>query len=329
MTPILWGAAVLLVIIAGYEVWLKLQPTYDGEPVSDWVDAACGPESVLDYRDQIPKIGAPAVPYLIAKLKTKGSGFYGTYTNLLGHLPQAVGEHLPLLNDPAVTRQKAADCLAALGPISKPAIPQLTQDLRQAALIEQVDLAMAIWKINGDTNLVLQTCHAALTQSTNDIALFWGVFTLSDMGPAATPEVPALLPLLASPKLKPSRRYLVARALGRINCKSDAVIAALQEGMKNPSLTLCLPCAQSLWKLDHQYARAALTTIVTRAVEANRRHPKERVKLRQLLDSSDGDKFFITNSIPILKELQQGEDADIRQFVTEGLQEIVDKSKSP
>ena len=329
MTPILWGAAVFLVIIAGYEVWLKMQPTYDGETVSDWVNAACETQSTLNYTDQIPAIGAPAVPYLIAKLKTRDSGFYGTYTNLLEHTPEAVGKHLPQFDDPEAVRQRAAECLGELGPIAKPAIPQLTQSMRGAALIEQVDLATAIWKINGDTNLILQTCHAALTQSTNDTALFWGVFTLCDMGPAATPEVPALLPLLTNPKLKPNRRYLVARALGRINCKSDAVIAALQEGMKNPSLTLSLLCAQSLWKLDNQYARAALTTIVARAVEANRRDPKERVKMLTLLDSGDGDNFFITNSIPILKELQQSDDADVRQFVSEALQEIAVKSKTP
>jgi hypothetical protein len=222
----------LLIFIAAYERWLKMQPTYEGELVSYWVDGACRANPGNPDEDTITAIGPPAVPYLIAKLKTKDSGLRDLYTNLLAHLPANLSERLPQPDDPAVTHAHAANLLGEL-------------------------------------------------------------------------------------------------ALCRINSKDSSVISALQAGMKDTNMFVSDACALALWKFDGQYERPALTSIVARLADYSRRNAGDPLALMQIFNVADGAQFYITNSIPLLKELQQSDDSDVRQIATQALKDIADKSKTP
>jgi hypothetical protein len=116
-------------------------------------------------------------------------------------------------------RMAAIQCLGRMGPASADALPILNQLLVDSELHLRVNAAIAIWKIQQDTNTVLSALlkdlHYAKKQQ------MWEVFhTLGEIGPAATDALPRLKYELLQPEHNWLHQYITT-AINRIESPTN------------------------------------------------------------------------------------------------------------
>jgi len=88
-----------------------------------------------------------------------------------------------------------ADLLASIGPKAKPALPALLAQLPFHSYAYSNAVAGALWKIDRQTNFALSVLTNELRPLRN-LILEYTLHNLRDMGPAAKPAAPLLVPLL-------------------------------------------------------------------------------------------------------------------------------------
>jgi hypothetical protein len=118
------------------------------------------------------------------------------------------------LSDPNPSRQDAsARLLGSIGPGAKPAVPALQAAAQKGGWIGEA-VAMALLKIDGQTNLAVQVLTEALDH-TNSVLRQVALRDLRDLGPAALPAVPRIQQALRDPDGEV--REQAAKALSQIS----------------------------------------------------------------------------------------------------------------
>jgi HEAT repeat protein len=344
-----------LVALCAYLLWhSRHEPLHKGKPISFWVNGACNfqaaygePYSYGDCIQELRQIGPPVIPYLIAKLRIKDSWPRRKWAALLNELPPKFRRHFPPVPDVNMLHYEAAlrltefgpdakmavpdlvkslqetnlasivaaNTLGAIGPDATTAIPALKQALSRSDLLTQTIIASAIWRIDRETNFVIQIYEQAMKLHPEDGEAMNAELGLGDMGPAAAPAIPLLVRQLENDTLLTGIQRNAALALGQIGVKDQSVIAALAHGTNSPSYEVSGYSTIALWQLDsHQYAPIVAPIVTRLAVILNG---------RTLLDLVATNHLEIAPAIPALRELSKNDNSPVvRKFAADALEKI-------
>jgi HEAT repeat protein len=349
-------AWVLVALIALF--WPSREPLHKGKPVSYWIYRAFRAESSEDDFEEVQLIGAPAVPYLIAKLRVRDTlprsaaialwqslpkplwaRIHGNFpelrpdrlhfaaTCLLARIGKDARPAVPDLihsieNDSDAFQ--AIDALGAIGPDAKDALPALHSALTNGLLKTRPDIAFALWSVGRETNAALQICIAAI-QSTNTQAQCRGAILLGEMGLAARQTAPFLAQVLDDPTQPARLRACAATALGKLGLKTEPVLSALRAAMletnRNPNLAI--NSAIALWGLDNWQtdSRFVLTALKLRIHAFQSGIPGLVGKWDFISEARDCG-FDARAATPALTDLLNDPDHTVRARAAEALHQI-------
>lgn len=198
-----WPALLLAALIAALLVatWLvrPRQPVHDGRALLAWVADLESPRAEVRAAAEqaIRSVGAEGVPALVWALRRGDS--------LLGRVVVASEKSLPrrlwlaLLrtakpSDAPRQRAAAARALGLLGPAAEPALPVLSEALRDRELRVVSEAASAMAAIGPAAVPLLAAALAPASDSVRSYVLF----ALGRLGPAAAPAVPAIVHVLVT-----------------------------------------------------------------------------------------------------------------------------------
>src|SRR5438046_10466828 len=99
----------------GLAIWatgrFNSEAQHNGKPISDWVDQVCSRPNEFEAQQEVRKIGAPAIPYLIAKLKSGETWLDRMLFAIREKLPTPFGRLTPAPHKGPFDRSCAAQCL--------------------------------------------------------------------------------------------------------------------------------------------------------------------------------------------------------------------------
>ncbi len=204
--------AVLGILVLAMALWPSNEPLHKGKPISYWVNQACTGNSST-YEDEVEVIGIPAIPYMIAKLRTKDSAWRNAVASARKKSPRWLRRRLPGFYSAEELHFGAARTLVRLGPKAKAAVPDLIRCLSEGDYVVsrvtyalnsigpdakdalpalrltitnpddliKADAAEAIWHIGRETNIVLTVCSNVM-QGTNFMGINNAALLLQEMG---------------------------------------------------------------------------------------------------------------------------------------------------
>jgi hypothetical protein len=131
-------------------------------------------------------------------------------------------------------RAQAVRILGLLGPEAKAAVPVLIQIVGSSNATLRVQAAVALWRINRDTNMV-QVLTAELDRAPFLLYQSDVVSVLGEMGPAAKPAVPVIVRILENRPINPfgiADYGLELTALDRIDREAAQAVRRKQEAQR-------------------------------------------------------------------------------------------------
>lgn len=165
-------------------------PSYQGRPLTAWLDELCAPQSDNESSAQaeirlatltnvVRSVGSGALPFFVDCLDRKGSPEW--YCDLDSWLRYKTSQHvgLPLSQD---RRAAAVTCLRVLGPDAAPAVPRLTRLLN-----DEEDCLLGARALAAIGSQALPALSNAVATSSNDRIRWAAVEGIGDLGPAARP----------------------------------------------------------------------------------------------------------------------------------------------
>ncbi len=138
--PLIISLAAITVCLGAFLVLrVHREPTYDGRSLSQWLRDCDSVGSAKDRRarEAIRGLGTNAIPFLIRLLSAHDSEVTGLLRRFVAN-QSAARIWLP---EPQKRRNQALEGFAALGPLARPAIPEL---MRLVAELENQDARLAI-----------------------------------------------------------------------------------------------------------------------------------------------------------------------------------------
>jgi HEAT repeat protein len=174
-------------------------------------------------------------------------------------------------------------------------------------------MAWAIWKIDHETNFVIEVCRERINDYPKGDGLN-AVNLLGQMGSAAQSTVPLLATLLLDETRDSGMRINAAVALGQIGFKNDAVMAALVAGSKDLNENVRGCSSVALWQLDsRQYARVVAPIVVKVAADRHWDTFSHFAAVNHL---------DIEPALPALRELVKSDSSPVRKLAEDALKEI-------
>jgi HEAT repeat protein len=330
------------------------EPHHRSKPLSYWVDLACegyDSSSSWEFRNEVKKIGRPAVPQLVRRLRV-GDGWRDLYRSLRAYLPPRWQPCLPdVLSASAVEEQRygAARTLAMFGPDAKPAVTALvrllprTKNPVRGVIIQalaaigpdakeslpglhllltnqdvwlRVQVAEALWRIDWETNMVLEICTNAMVSGDSVNA----ALLLSQLRIAAAPAVSYALLVLQDTNHQVGTRANAATVLGAARVSTPEIRNALLQGTQlGEDANLRCNCAMALWRLDSQYARLATQLSLETLIALKQRFPGNEQDFVNWLKARDLD---CRESVPTLRQLLASESSQMQEEAARALQKI-------
>jgi hypothetical protein len=222
------------------------EPSYAKRPFTAWMDdlSPKNPEKTRQRaKEAIEKMGTDALPFLLKELRALDESSITNYysTGL------------------ETQRFKIFAAFEALGPIAKPAIPQLT-DMMRAGGNSSCSAAHALTTVGPEGALSLSS---ALTNGALPLRVCIAQI-VSDAGTNAWITIPALLDCLkyqsSQSNLSVELRGFAAASLGSIGNRPDIVVPALIEALKDDNRGVRFSAARALGRYgkDAQSAISAL-----------------------------------------------------------------------
>ncbi len=226
------------------------QPVYNGRPLREWCKDFYNyqpPKVRSNAKQAICQIGTNALPFLMNEMRTLGKLW-----RQKGAIKFNSSEEL---TDRVLDLRKAFE---ALGPIAKPAVPELVYLLNSATSGANGAAAYALTQIDPQVAVV------ALTQAlTNKYigARCSAAVELYEVRSNADIAVPNLIICLKDKTLEPSStmlRAISADTLGVIHAHPETAVPALIEALKDKELSVRIESARALG----QFGNAALSAVL-------------------------------------------------------------------
>lgn len=249
---------VVIAFVIVYKVQTR-EPVFEGKRLSEWLEDrdlnVLEPEPDQRAKEVIRQMGTNALPFLVRELHAKDSWLKSkmlklTPKPLLGRMPSSVFAH--------VRRQRAVAGFRALGPLARPALPELSDLLNDKELTSYA--ARAIVQLGRDAFpplIIALTNREPAVRNAAAEGLYW---LKSD----AAPAVPALMATLKDEK--ESVRRSAASALGNIGQRAEVVVPALLDALEDPSSSVR---DQAVWAIGkfRVEAKAAVPALLKVAKE--------------------------------------------------------------
>ncbi len=138
LEPIATVALLLLAMgLIGFSLVRPREPAYQGRPLSVWLDDLMKGHYGVEHdqaEEAIRQIGTNSIPALLNLIASEESEFDKNFRKLSAQIPFLRYQGKPV----AEHREKAKRAFAALGPLAKPAIPQLNILLNQESCSKDV-----------------------------------------------------------------------------------------------------------------------------------------------------------------------------------------------
>jgi len=167
---LLTGVGTILSLTARF----SSQPLHNGKPVSYWVDEACSRPNQFEAQKEVHRIGAAALPYLIAKLNSRETWVDRLLLAVREKLPTPVGRLIPAPHKGPFDRSCAAECLALFGREAKPAVNALAQLVgsKQTNGLDADRAIAALGAIGPEARQALPSLRRALKNQTPEVRRF-------------------------------------------------------------------------------------------------------------------------------------------------------------
>jgi HEAT repeat protein len=161
------------------------EPSYDGKPLSYWVNP---PPNATSRNSRRQKLDSRALPFLILTLQRRDGWIQESYIKVAPRLPHWIQSSLPTSTPAWWFRSNAAALLGEMGTNSRPAIPGLIHVLEkdEHAWVRTL-AAEALAKIDKSDERV----KAALIEAAGDKDLGVRAEAINAIRPAA-PDIPQL-----------------------------------------------------------------------------------------------------------------------------------------
>jgi HEAT repeat protein len=209
-------------IVALTRVLQEPSASYEGQPMSYWLERITSPEAAVSNR-AFAVLNSAIIPRLVDTMfhDTNDSQLKIALINQLNGLP-GVDIHFVAANR---RRAEAAQGLGTLGPPAKAAIPDLTKVIQGKDTVVRPAATVALGQIHSEPETVIPLLMRLLAdpQDGEPEAAMEG---LGYFGSLAKAAVPKLIPLLKSPEK--DTRHAAASALRQIDPEAAAKAAAAQ-----------------------------------------------------------------------------------------------------
>ncbi len=268
-------AVALLCVFAGL-FWWNGEPRDRNGTVGEHLDwmARTGSVETSDRQAQaVFMMGPDVIPYLRRALRRRNH--HSLLVFLHDSLPAKMGEHLPFQPDASSPKRlawAAAECLAAFGPLARPAEAELLDCLSDDDVGTVYEAFRAIWSIGpgpedlpllvsalkwrylgtreyaarliariGATNEPMLDCLTQLARDPAAGQVRWAAIRdLGDLGPRGSPALPDLIRNLDDPDA--CVRILSAEAVwrlrGRTNAPVEVLMKEIERELREESLLL-------------------------------------------------------------------------------------------
>jgi hypothetical protein len=176
--------------------------------------------------------GASAIPMLM-KIWNDPNDDWGVRYSILqamAEMDNRVSGYLPNFVDAAKStnsdlRDAGITLISHCGPKGRPAIPLLRDFIDHGGPTLAGEAAEALWNVDRQTNVACKVFSGLLT---NSATWYLGIKYLSEMGPAASPAIPALMPRLAD-----TNRIVRLEAEALIRMLDPVVLAPISAQIKS------------------------------------------------------------------------------------------------
>jgi len=166
----------------------------------------------------------------------------------------------------------AIETLGKIGPDAKEAVPALSKITTEKDMVNRVNAAESIWKINKDLKLTMPVFLEGL-KSEDFRACDEALEALDLVGPDGKEAVPLLIKVLADKNRTAQTRGSAAKVLGNIGVEAKAAVPALVAGLDDRDHDLQDWCVFALGSIGPE-AKSATPRLVRMAKEGNARVSK-------------------------------------------------------
>lgn len=186
------GAVIGAIVLASFGT---REPSHAGRRLSYWLAAGVSGNQ-QPAEEAIRHIGAKALPSLLQDLRADDSTWRERIGAFLRKQPKLAWLRSQFLT-PEDRRRQAYFGFNALGPLAKPAVPELIHQLRAPKARDRQSAASVLGLIALEAKEAVYPLITALKDE-NPAVQQTAVYALSSLGPGGKPAVPALLAMLRS-----------------------------------------------------------------------------------------------------------------------------------
>lgn len=227
-------AILALVFVAAFVsllVWnhLKPKPSYNGQPLNFYLrnlhltkPGMLSPLAYEETTNALIHLGLDAAPELVRALGKKDSKIFEA---LRRKLPGTITRHFPDPMEAWMVRNRAYLLLKNLGPIAKPAVPQLIRLLKNSDLEVCARAAEILGGMGPDAQHAVPILITILNHSDSSVRNSAGT-ALGRIGPCTPTAVPALVAAMQQRRIS----YLTAvPALSRLGYRAKEAVPPLSD----------------------------------------------------------------------------------------------------
>ncbi len=283
-----WSLAIavvgfLAIIALSVRGFLHLgEPTYQGHTVNWWISEQARTTNMIGVRTAFKHIGAEAVPYIMARLKDKDSGFSKAYRAMVPHLPWFIQCWLP--SRPLYQTGHAAQALGAIGPV---AIPKLIPYLHEKVPYVRETVFAQLHSFQSAGFSVAVAVPKLISFLENRETRCSSAELLAAIGPPASNAVPALLACLKSSSLAGTNTAVVqtkaacVKALGAIGPLAVAAVPVLFKLGDDPNRPIRAQAAIALWRITRR-PTSTIPSLIAELTPSDR--PSDQLDIMRALE---------------------------------------------
>jgi len=256
---VLCAAAAIIIPAVGSYVLRPREPEYRGKQFSEWLDryydssVANDRVSKEQAENAFRSIGTNALPPLLRMVAAKDSALKRKLLALLAK-QSFVSLHI---RDSDFYHSRASFGFAALGPIARPAVPELISLLNDTDPQVQATAANALAGIGPEAEDAVPALLRCLDDRNNGVLQIETMIALGSIHKKPEIVVPVLIEYLDGPRKDWNFMAFALPALGWYGKEAKAAIPAIKQYLDDPNGNIKSEANNALWRIDREAAAKA------------------------------------------------------------------------
>lgn len=253
---VLCVAATIVVAVVGNYAFRPREPVYQGRQFSEWLDQYYESRVAQNRANQdqaesaLRSIGTNALPPLLRMVAGKDSALKRKLLALL-----AKQSFVSLrIRDGDYYHSRASFGFAALGPIAKPAVPELILLLSDTDRGVQAAAANALAGIGPEAEDAVPSLLRCLDDRNNGILQIETMMALGSIHKKPEIVVPVLIEYLDGPRKEWNFMAFALPALGWYGEEAKAAIPTIKQYLDDPNGNIKSEANNALWRIDREAA---------------------------------------------------------------------------